>query len=413
MNIYDVIVIGAGPSGLFTAINCAEDDRKVLILEKNSTPGKKLLLSGAGQCNITHEGSVKELLKFYGNNNRFMKHVLYSFNNNNLLDFFEQRGLSFITNDNGKIFPKTLNASDVLDILIKECKKRNVEINYSFEVENVNYDDKNNVYIIKSEDKEYYSRVVVIATGGKSYTKTGSTGEGYKFASSLGHSIIQPLPALTPLYINNYQFEDLAGISFDNVLISLWKDNKKIKETTGDIIFTHESISGPGILNFSRYILPGNVIKINFIGQKNIDEFRKSFLKKIQLNGKLMVKTILKEYSIPKRFIHKVLKLACVDDEITAANLNKEKRKEIIKTLTEFPMEVKKLGGFHIAMATRGGVSLQDIDSKTMESKKLKGLYFVGEVLDIDGDTGGYNIQAAFSTGYIAANSINNSFKMD
>lgn len=405
MKYYDVIIIGSGPAGLFTAINC-DDSNRVIVLEKNNVAGKKLLLSGAGQCNITHEGNVEDFVKHYGEHGRFLKNALYRFNNNDLLDFFRKRKLEFISNDEGKVFPNTLKASDVLDILIKECNKRGVEINYNFCVTDISYNEEDKIFNVKSKGKKYKSSNLVIATGGNSYSYTGSTGDGYTLASKLGHRIEEPLPALTPLYIRDYPFGDLSGISFEDIPIYLWRNNKKIKETMGDILLTHKHISGPGILNFSRYVNPNDVIKINFIGQKNIEGFRKEFIKDIQSNGKLLIKTLLKNYSIPKRFIDEILKIIGIDEKITCANLNKKLRNRLVMMLTEYPMTVERLGEFNMAMVTKGGVSIREINTKTMESKIVDGLYFVGEVIDIDGDTGGYNIQAAFSTAFVAGNTI-------
>jgi len=406
MQIYDVIIIGTGPAGLFTGICCGGEDRKVLILEKNLSAGKKLLLSGAGQCNITHEGEIRDFFNFYGENGRFLKHALFNFTNSDLLDFFRKRGLDFISTDNGKIFPATLKASDVLDILIQECEKNKVQIKYNEAVMEVRYNESEEIFQIKTKNRKYKSKKIVIATGGKSYSTTGSTGDGYVFARSLGHTIEKPLPALTPIYIKNYPFKELSGISFENVPISLWRENKKMRTTFGDVLFTHKNISGPGILNFSRYVMPGDTIKINFVGIEDIEGFRRDFIEDIQSNGKLLVKTILREYTLPKRFIDKLLAIVGIGEETTGAHLNKKKRNKLIEMLTGFPMIVEKLGGFHLAMVTKGGVSLKEVSSKTMESNIVKGLYFVGEVLDIDGDTGGYNIQAAFSTGYVAARNI-------
>lgn len=406
MQTYDIIVIGAGPAGLFTAINSSLKNKKVLILERNLSAGKKLLISGAGQCNLTHKGSIDDFLNFYGDNGRFLKHSLFNYTNDDLLDFFKKRDLDFTSNEDGKIFPNTLKASDVLNILLEECKKKKVDIKYDQRVEIVDYNEENSYFFIKAKKQEYKSKYLVIATGGKSYGNTGSTGDGYLFARSLGHNIEKPMPSLTPLYIKNYPFSELSGISFENIPITLWRNNKKIKGFKGDILLTHKNISGPGILNFSRYVLAGDVLKINFLGVENEEGFRKEFIEHIQSNGKLMVKTILREYSLSKRFIDRLLELSGIPDELKGSELDKKRRKKLIKMLISFPMEVEKFGDFHIAMATRGGVSLKEVNPTTMESRIIKGLFFTGEVLDIDGDTGGYNIQAAFSMGKLAAQTI-------
>lgn len=411
MKNYDVIIIGAGPAGLFAGINSGGENRRVLVLERNPSAGRKLLISGAGQCNLTHDGRIMDFLNYYGDNGRFLKPSLLNYTNDDLLNFFRERGLDFISNENGKIFPNTLKAIDILNILLQECKKKKVDIKYNQRVEAVNYNEESLSFSVKLEDKEYKSKYLVIATGGKSYGNTGSTGDGYSFAKKFGHSVEKPRPSLTPLYIKDYPFSGLSGISFEDIPITLWRNNKKIKGFKGDILLTHRNISGPGILNFSRYILPGDILKINFIRAENEEGFRSKFIEHIQSNGKLMVKTIMKEYPLPKRFIDDLLKLACIPDNLKCAELNKKRRNNLIEKLISFPMEVERLGDFHIAMATRGGVSLKEINPKTLRSRIISGLYFAGEVLDIDGDTGGYNIQAAFSMGNLAGKSIVKSMK--
>jgi predicted Rossmann fold flavoprotein len=406
MKNYDVIIIGAGPAGLFAGINSGGENRRVLILEKNSSAGKKLLISGAGQCNLTHDGRIMDFLNYYGDNGRFLKHSLLNYTNDDLLNFFRNKGLDFISNENGKIFPSTLKAIDVLNILLQECDRKKTDIKYNQRVEDVDYNEKDLSFFVKTNGEEYKSKYLVIATGGKSYINTGSTGDGYIFAKKLGHSIEKTMPSLTPVYIKDYPFSELSGISFEGIPITLWRNNKKIKAFKGDILLTHRNISGPGILNFSRYILPGDIIKINFVGADNEEGFRSRFIEDIQQNGKLMVRTMLKEYFLPKRFIDNLLKLAGIDEDLKCAELNKKTRNNLIGKLMGFPMEVKALGDFHIAMATRGGVSLKEIYPKTLESRIVTGLYFAGEVLDVDGDTGGYNIQGAFSMGKLVAESI-------
>lgn len=411
MKNYDVIIIGAGPAGLFAGINAGGENKKVLILERNSSAGRKLLISGAGQCNLTHDGSIKDFLNYYGDNGRFLKHSLLNYTNDDLLSFFRKRGLDFITNENGKIFPNTLKAIDVLNILLQECKKKNIDIIYDQRVEEVNYNKENSSFSVETMDQKYRSKYLVIATGGKSYGNTGSTGDGYAFAKNLGHSIEKAMPSLTPLYIKNYLFSELSGISFENIPITLWRNNKKVKAFKGDILLTHRNISGPGILNFSRYILPGDILRINFIGAENEEGFRLKFIENIQSNGKLMVKTVMREYPLPKRFTDYILQLIHIPEDLKCAELNKKIRNSLIEMLISFPMEVERLGDFHIAMATRGGVSLKEVNPKTLESRIVTGLYFAGEVLDIDGDTGGYNIQAAFSMGKLAGQAIDKSMK--
>lgn len=403
MKKYDAIVIGGGPAGLFAAINLSGGSRSVLILEKNQKPGKKLLLTGGGQCNLTHTGDVSELLKHYGDGAKFLRTALFSFSNTDLMHFFNKRSLKLITVEDGKVFPASKKAEDVLNVLLRECDKNGVEIECGAPVKHVEKSDDG--FYVFTDTKKYLSKNLIIATGGMSYPRTGSTGDGYAFAKHFGHTINQVRPALTPLYVKDFVLKDLAGISFENLCFSLWRDGKKVREFSGDVLITHRGISGPGVLNNSKYVYAGDVIKINFINT-NPERFRADFAETVAKNGGLTVKSILRKYPIPRRLADKILQLAGIPDEMTCANLKKEYRKRLVEMLTEFPIEVEKPGDFNVAMITKGGISLREVKPNSMESRLVKGLYFAGEILDIDGDTGGYNLQAAFSTGYLAARSI-------
>lgn len=402
---YDVVIIGAGPAGLFSALFI--NNKRVLIIEKNKNPGKKLLISGAGQCNYTNNSSIEDFLKKYGHNGKLLKTALYNFSNKDTINFFKEKGLESLIREDKKVFPITLNASDILNMLVKSCKEKGVEIIYGEAAEKASYDDARNLFLVKTEKSTYAGTNLIIATGGMSYPNTGSTGDGYELAEGFGHTIVKPKEALTPVYAEDYSFKDLSGISFENINVSLWRNNKKIDEFTGDFLFTHVNISGPVILNNSRYFEKGDILKINFIGCKNSEEFKKYFNDLVINSGKLNIKSILKEFKLPKRFIEKIMELSQISGETTCSQLEKNKRKTLAEFLSSFPFKVDRLGDFNIAMATRGGVSTNEINFKTMESKIKSGLYFSGEVIDYDGDTGGFNIQAAFSTGKLAADNIN------
>ena len=386
---FDVIIVGGGPAGLFAAIMCAEKKQRIAILEKNKSCGRKLLMAGAGKCNITQAGDIHHFLTCYGPNAKFLKHALLSFQNEDLLNFFRQRGLEFITTEKGKVFPKSLKSQDVLSVLLDECRRRNIEICYETPVESLTKEDE--TFYLSTPKGQYQSKVVVVATGGLSYPHTGSTGDGLVWAKSLGHKIIPTKPALTPLKIKNYELVDMSGTSFEDLSYTLWRGGKKIGTYQGGFLLTHTGVSGPGIINNSRFMQSGDVIKCNFVGAESIDEFRSQLTKKLNQGGKTLVKTIVRELNLTKRFADKILELCSIDNELKCAELNKATRQKLLTTLTEYEMEVKELGGYHVAMVTTGGVSLKDIKPKTMESKKVSNLYFIGEVTDIDGDTGGYN----------------------
>lgn len=401
---YDIAIIGAGPAGLFCALHAAAKGRKVLLLEKKPSPGNKLLLSGSGQCNLTHAGEMRDFLLHFGDHGKFLKPALFSYTNRDLIAFFQERGLEMVTEEHGKIFPATRSSKDVLAILLSECKKNNVDLRISEPVSGIVHSP--NDFCIAVQDSRYHARYLVIATGGASYPKTGSTGDGYRLAESLGQPVTVTAPALTPLLIRPFPFAALAGISFENTRFSVWRNGKKTGDYQGDVLFTHLGLSGPGILDASRFIQAGDVIRLSFVGALKREEFAADLSHRINGNRNWQVGTILAAYPIPERLNRKLLKLSEIPDDLKCDHFSVSQRSRLIANCTEFPLTVEAPGGFSVAMATRGGVALDGVNPKTMGSKHIPGLFFAGEVLDIDGDTGGYNLQAAFSTGILAARSI-------
>ncbi|MFW5790950.1 MAG: NAD(P)/FAD-dependent oxidoreductase [Bacillota bacterium] len=402
-----IIIIGAGPAGLFTAIYAASKNNQVIILEKNPEAGRKLLITGAGQCNLTHSGKVEDLLNHYGEAERFLLGPLYSFSNEDLLDFFRQRGLEFITTSEGKVFPASFKARDILNILLAEAKNQNVKIRYNTPAQAINFIAEDNNFLIKTAKSQYQADLIVLATGGNSYQNTGSTGDGYQLAAKLGHQIIKPEPALVPVYIKNYQFKELAGISLDNVMISLWRENKLVRRWQGDLLFTHQGLSGPGILNNSRYIKPGDLLKLRLLDFKNEARLDQKLIDLIDKKGQSLFKNLIKSLVIPERLGLKLLKLAGIPCDKQAAQLSRAERKSFGELLYELPLRVERRGSFNEAMVTAGGINLDEINSETMESELRPGLFAVGELLNIDGDTGGYNLQFAFSSSFLAGREIN------
>ncbi|HQB63907.1 MAG TPA: aminoacetone oxidase family FAD-binding enzyme, partial [Sedimentibacter sp.] len=342
--IYDVIIIGAGPAGLFSAANI--ENKKVLIIEKNKRPGRKLLLTGAGQCNYTNNCAINEFFDRYGDKGRFIKPALYNFTNQETIDFFKKRGLRSIIREDDKVFPSSLKAIDVLNVLIDSVNHAQMLLNTR--VERVSYDADKKLFYIKTHAFAYAAYNLIIATGGKSYPDTGSTGAGYEFAASLGHSVVEPKPALTPIYVENYQFSELSGVSFENIKLSLFKNKKKAKEFAGDFLFTHINISGPVIINNSRYMEAGDIIKINFTAFSNEDDFRAFFESLIQ--SKTSIKTALKVLALPRRFVEKVLEICGIDENLPCSQLSKIQRNSLIQMFSAHPMKIIKLGDYNIAM---------------------------------------------------------------
>lgn len=403
--LYDLIVIGGGPAGIFGAIYSAQKGMKVAIIEKKNRMGKKLLAAGSGKCNLTHRGEAKDFISRFGKNGKFLKSSLYNYKPQDFREFFKKNGLPLtLIEESGKYFPETFSSVDVVNLLYSICRKNHIHIFEDSPVVDLCLieDEK---FSVKTEKGEFISKNILIATGGKSYPATGSEGDGYAFAKALGHTIITPKPALTPVYVMDYPFADLSGISFRGAALDLYRDGKKADTHEGDLLFTHKNLSGPLILDFSRSIEKGDNLKINFLSIKK-STLEENFLDSVASNGKMGIKRFLCETGLPERFVKKLLKLLNIEDDKKICDISKEERNLFLSNICEMDFIVSKPGGYDIAMVTAGGVSLKEVNPKTMESKLVKGLYFAGEILDIDGDTGGFNIQAACSMGVLAADSI-------
>ena len=397
-------IIGGGPAGLFCALQAAGEGLNVVVFEKKRSCGNKLLISGSGQCNVTHDGDVRSFLTHYGENASFLKPALMNFSNQDLIRFFNDNQVPLETEIGGKVFPVSRKASDILDLLVGECRTRGVEIRSQQPVVSVSVADGR--FLIQSDTDKVSADALVVATGGDTYPATGSTGDGFRFARDLGHQVAETGPALTGVYVRDYLFTDLSGISFADRPVSLFRNGKKIKTHTGDILFTHTGLSGPGILDFSRFIRPADTLRISFMPGTDAHKVNEDLVSLIAAAGNRQVKTVLGAFDLPDRFIRKIMELAGVNLELTAAHLSKKDRGALVDLLTACPFVVARLGGPDEAMVTRGGVELSEVNPKTMESRIAPGLFFVGEVLDIDGDTGGYNLQAAFSTAVLAAKRV-------
>jgi hypothetical protein len=399
-----VVIVGGGPAGLFCGLQAAGAGRRVIVLEKKSACGRKLLITGTGQCNLTHDGAVTEFLSHYGDHGKFLRPALMNFTNLDLIAFFADRGVRTISEPQGKVFPASRKATEVLAALLDCCRERGVEVRCSEPVQEVRREQDG--FLVLTGAGTYHADSLVIATGGASYPGTGSTGDGYRMAESLGHTIAPVAPALAAVLVDGYPFADLAGISFAGVTISQFREKKRLRQHTGDLLLTHHGLSGPGILDHSRQIHPGDLLKVSFLPGMDRDGVARDLEGRIAANGNRLVRTVLAEYPLPERLVRRLVELAGIPADMTAAHLAKQGRNGLVALLTECPFVVKRLEGFEVAMVTRGGVDLAGVNAKTMESRLVPHLYFAGEVLDIDGDTGGYNLQAAFSTGALAAKQI-------
>jgi predicted Rossmann fold flavoprotein len=376
----------------------------VLLLEKKPSCGRKLLITGSGQCNLTHDGEIAGFFSHYGDLGPFLRPALRQFTNRDLTAFFEERGLPMTVEPGGKIFPATRKSSDVLSLLLAECTRRGVRLVCGRAVKKVAR--RGNGFSIGTGATTCGAGTVVIATGGASYPATGSTGDGYRMARALGHTVTEIGPALTPVIVRDHPFGDLAGLSFEDLPLTLFRAGRRVRKASGDLLLTHTGLSGPGVLDLSRFIRPGDVLKVSFFPGKDPEAIRKAVTGALALSGPRQVKTMLAGLPLPERLARRLPELAGISPDLACSQLTKQARQEIISLLSGFPFTVLRLEGFGEAMVTRGGVALPEIDPKTMESRLVPSLYFIGEVLDIDGDTGGYNLQAAFSTAMTAARSI-------
>jgi predicted Rossmann fold flavoprotein len=404
MTTYDVLIIGAGPAGMMAAISLAEAGLKICIVEKTDGAGKKLLLAGGGRCNISHAGTPRELLPHYNGKERFVKHALYNFSGDDLRKFFNLEGVETVADDEGKIFPQSMKSRDVVQALLRFCRQKNISIIHNSPV--LKIDKKESSFTVVTEGAAYSAKTILIATGGASYPQTGSTGDGYVLAASFGHSRAVPRPALAPLIIDDYKFSSCSGISLTKVKMTLVRGNKPVASKEGDLLFTHTGLSGPGILDLSRWAESGDVLEVAFVKIERAEEFERILLKTIAYHGSWSLKKCLSEFGLPQRLLDRSLDVLGIPPETIGATLDKKNRRLLVENLCGFPFVIEKVGGFREAMVTRGGVALDEVDPSSMMSRLVSGLYFAGEVLDVDGDTGGYNLQFAFSTGVLAGRAM-------
>lgn len=409
--IYDVAIIGGGASGLLAGASLPKD-KSAIILEKSMTPGKKLLLSGALQCNLTHGGNIKDFLVHYGKQGKKIRNILYGFNNEKVIEFFESRNVKCFVRDDGKVFPLSLKSKDILNALIEACENNNVEIICKSQVKNISAHLSNNVnfYSIDCDATTYKAKSIIIATGGASYPTTGSDGNFYNILHEMSIEVIPPSPALVPVKVHDYPYAELSGISFENVQFSVESKNNAIElvKLVDDLLFTHNSFSGPCVLNTSRYIKAGDKITINYLPKVDVTQLLKN-LKQLSQGNNTQISTFLQSNlgdSFPKRFIEVLCSRLKIDTTAKTSSLSGENLKSIVEILSNDSFSVSGLAGFNLAMATAGGVSLEEVTLKNLELKKYPGIHVIGESLDIDGDTGGYNLQFAFSSGYLAAKQI-------
>ncbi len=410
---YNIIVIGAGAAGLIAAGRAAELGAKVLILEKMNTEGKKLLITGKGRCNITNEASQAEYFKRIHPNGRFLKHAFSEFFNTDIVQLLNKQGLETKSERGGRIFPASDSSRDVLKALLDWNSKLGVRIQLNSKLEAIlveNNQIKGIEYQINGRRESLQTEKLIICTGGASYPATGSNGDAYKIIKSLGHKIEPIRPALVPLETEGSLAEKLMGLSLKNVTASLWVNGKKQAEEFGEMLFAHFGLSGPIILTLSRLAVDelrkNNKVEVSIDLKPALDDQKLDarLLRDLNENGKKKIGTIFKLW-LPGKLVPEMMELAEIDAEKECHQVAAKERKKIKTLMKDFRFKVTSARSFKEAIITAGGVNTSEIDSKTMESKIIKNLYFAGEVIDLDADTGGYNLQIAYSTAWLAAQS--------
>lgn len=393
----------------------ASERSEVFLFEKNNILGKKLLITGKGRCNITNAGSQAEIIEAFGRNGRFLYSALNFFSNKDLMDFFEERGLPLKVERGKRVFPSSDKSLDVLKLLEKELIKKEVNLLKNTRVRKINLTDQGKFELTFNQDKEIFD-ALIIATGGKSYPATGSTGDGYIFARALGHKLTHLLPYLVPLETDQAEIKELMGLSLRNVLLKIKIDGKIKGQEFGEMIFTHFGISGPLVLTLSKLVVEalakekeGMPVKVEAL----ID--LKPALSEEDLDRRLMrdfEKYINKQYKnalddlLPRKLIPLFIKMSEIDPEKTINQISKQERRKILLLLKNFPVRISGVRPIEEAIITAGGISLKEVNPQTMESRLYPGLFFAGELLDLDAQTGGYNLQEAFSTGWLAGSNV-------
>jgi hypothetical protein len=409
MDSFDVIVIGAGPAGLLAAGRAAELGGKVLVLEKMRQEGRKLLITGKGRCNITNDAAITEFIKHVYPDGKFLRTAFSQFFSKDIIELLQKFGVESTLERGGRYFPASNKSLDILQALLTWVKGLGVEISCGQRVEKLMVED-GRVVGVRANGISFASRNVIVATGGKSYPATGSTGDGYELARQVGHTIQKPIPALVPLETKGSVAQTLQGLNLKNVNAVVWVNGKKAGEAFGEMIFTHFGLSGPIILTLSRIVVDelqqNNKVDITLDLKPALDDQKLDLRLQRDLDehGKMQLVNIFRNW-LPASMIPVFIELLELAPEKACNQVSGKERKKIRHLLKNMPFEVSHYRSFKEAIITAGGVSTKEIASKTMESKLVKGLYFAGEVIDVDAETGGYNLQIAWSTGWLAGNS--------
>lgn len=401
---YDLVVVGGGASGVFAAINAAKQGKKVLIIEKNLKLLQKLKITGKGRCNLTSAvETIDEIMENIATNKRFMYSALSSFSNKDTISFFESLGVELKEERGKRIFPKSDSSMTVVNALLDEVKRLKINILHD-KVQKI-IADNGKVTAVQCEKNFIYVDNIILATGGLSYPKTGSTGDGYKIARDLGHKIIKLKPSLIGLKSKEKDICKLSGLTLKNVSLKLFENNRQVYSDFGEVLFTHVGISGPIILSSSSH-LSGNFSNVNVLldlkPALDHEKLDKRLIRDFEKFDKKEIKNSL-DGLFPKEFAKLIVKRLDFDNTLKVNQITKTQRQQIAKLIKSFDIEILDFESIENAVITSGGVDCKEVNPKTMMSKIIDGLYFAGEILDVDAYTGGFNLQIAFSTAFVAS----------
>lgn len=401
-----VLVIGGGAAGMMAAVAAAGNGAQVLLLEKNEKLGKKLFITGKGRCNITNAADLEDFFSSVVSNPKFLYSSFCSFTNDQVISFFEELGVQTKVERGGRVFPVSDHSSDVIRALEREMDRLGVEIRLRTEVKELIIENSTVKGVLLSSGKKMYVDAVIAATGGISYPSTGSTGDGYRFAGQCGHKVTELLPSLVPMEVKEWYARELMGLSLRNIEIRVTDGKKKLYQEFGEMLFTHYGVTGPVILSASSIV--GKKLKekeltlhIDLKPALTEEQLDKRVLREFEENHNRQFKNAV-DSLFPSKLRPIMVELSGIPEEKKVHEITKEERLHFVRLIKDFTMTLSGLRGYKEAIITKGGVSVKEIDPGTMESKLVKGLYFAGEVLDLDAVTGGYNLQIAWSTGYLA-----------
>lgn len=405
-----VIVIGGGAAGTVAAIFAARNGHRVELFEKNEKIGKKLFITGKGRCNVTNAGDMDALFDAVKSNPKFLYSAFYSFTNEQAMDFFEELGVRLKVERGNRVFPQSDHSSDIINALKHELERLGVEIHLCTEVKDVLVEHEKFTGIVLKNGKKVSGDACVVATGGISYASTGSTGDGYRFAEKTGHKVTDLYPSLVPMEVKEWYAKELQGLSLRNIQGTILDGNKKLYEEFGEMLFTHYGVSGPIIISASSVVgkkLQDKelILKIDLKPALSREQLDQRVLRDFEENKNKQFKNAVDKL-FPAKLKPIMIELSGISPEKKVNEISKEERLCFVDLIKNFKMTLTGLRSYNEAIITKGGVSVKDIDPGTMESKKNSGLYYAGEVLDLDALTGGFNLQIAWSTGYLAGISI-------